>query len=162
MASDDKLILIDLDRGVIGVMSQLVKHTGDPGLVFIKYYPFNSITEKTYKVPVKEANMFTIYPKNQEIPGVPRGILYVWENTPDSNFKVIADAQKKRIEELERKVDDLRLELATAQTRAENAYAGAKKVVSESQELTKTPRSSNPFSDPFGGGIRPPPYGGDD
>jgi hypothetical protein len=161
MASDEKLILVDLDRGIIGVVSEFVKHTGDPDLMFIKYYPFNSIVEKLYKMPVREANTFTIYPKNRDLPGVPRGIFYVWENTPDSNFKVVADAQKKRIDELERQLDDLRLELASAQTRAESAYAGTKKLVSESQELTKS-RNSNPFRDPLAFGGMPPYNGGDE
>lgn len=155
-------IFIDLDTGRLGVFEGVDKHIGDTGLVFPKYFPMNTAfgEAKKYDQPIRELNMFTLRPKNRDLPGTPESIVVIFQDTPDSLFKVVRDTNTKRIEELERQIDDLRLELAAAQQRAESAQAGTKKLVSEAQEITKSNRPRNAF-DPFGGGMGGnPPFGG--
>lgn len=165
MASDDKPIFVDLDKGIIGRFDGVDKHIGDPGLVFPKYFPFGFSSffggAKKYDQAVREVNMHTLYPKNRDIPGTPDRIVIIFEDREDSLMNVVRDANKKRIEELERAIDDLRLELAGAQQRAESAQAGTKKLVSEAQEITKAQRQRSPFDGfGFGPGGQMPPYGG--
>lgn len=162
MSKDKKPIFLDLDTGRIGVFDGVDKHIGDPGLVFPKYFPMNTVVgdSKKYDQPVRELNLFTLRPKNRDLAGTPDVIVVVFQDTPDSLFKVVRDTNTKRIEELERQIDDLRLELAAAQQRAESAQAGTKKLVSEAQEITKSNRPRNVF-DPFGTGTGgTPPFGG--
>lgn len=158
MGKEGNAIFIDLDRGIIGSFEGFDHHAGDPGLVYPKYVPFNKLKTVRYKQPVRELDALQKQNKYADLPGAAQELMIINEGKPDGLMHHIAQKYRKRIHELERQVDDLKLELATTRQRAESAQSGAKKLISEAQEVN---RSGSRSRDPFNriGGFMPP---GDD
>lgn len=141
---DKKPLLVDLDRGIVGTFVGVTQEgVTEPGFVFIDYVPLNGIKTIRYTKPVQKITIHNVYP-HADVKGVEKEIVFVYEGTDDSIVKFIDRKQSKLIKELNDRVKDLEIEKATARSQAEDAFAGAEKVVQKQKQLAKTENKGMP------------------